>query len=117
MAYFAFILMGQAWEVIGDLEKAEKCFYQAEPFAPMRNEHLMYLCFFLDTQSRYEAIYEVLQIALRPERVNPFPSMCFLIEDRCYHNTSTFLQDWSDRLERRINEPVLSSQGVDFDFE
>jgi tetratricopeptide (TPR) repeat protein len=117
MAYFAFILMGQAWEVIGDLEKAEKCFHQAEAFAPMRNEHLLYLCFFLETQRRYDEIYGHLQIMMEQERVNPFPQMCFLIEDRCYHNTSNFLQEWSDNLKRRIDEPVLSSDGVEFDFE
>jgi glycosyltransferase involved in cell wall biosynthesis len=117
MAYFAFILMGQAWEVIGDLEKAEKCFHQAEAFAPTRNEHLLYLCFFLETQRRYDEIYGHLQIMMGQERVNPFPQMCFLIEDRCYHNTSNFLQEWSDKLKRRIEEPVLSSDGVEFDFE
>lgn len=117
MAYFAFILMGQALEVIGDLEKAEICFYKAEAFAPTRNEHLMYLCFFLETQKRFEDIHSILKKMIDTARVNPFPEMCFLIEDRCYVNTSSFLNEWFKDVERKLNEPVLSSDGVEFDFE
>ena len=47
MAYFAFILMGQAWEVIGDLEKAEKCFHQAQAFGSSKKRTLTLPVFLL----------------------------------------------------------------------
>jgi hypothetical protein len=52
-----------------------------------------------------------------PQKKNPFPKLCFLIENRAYTDTSNFLVEWKEKTLRRINEPVLSNQGVDFDFE
>jgi hypothetical protein len=51
---------------------------------------------------------------LKPERVNPFPELTFLIEDRAYHNSSSFLSEWKDRLTRKETEHVIDTNSLDF---
>ena len=70
----------------------------------------------LENQERYEETLAMVELMMLPEKKNPFPQLCFLIENRAYTDTSDFLVEWKKKLSRRINEPVLSSQGVDFDF-
>ena len=43
MAFFGLIMMGQAYQFLGDYENAMQHFYWAGRFAGMRNEHLLYL--------------------------------------------------------------------------
>ena len=50
------------------------------------------------------------------ENNNPFPNRTFLIEDRCYLNTSNFLKEYRERIERMINEPIIDLSSVNFDF-
>ena len=54
MAYFAFVMMGQCYNFIGDTEKSIQHYYWAGRFAPTRNEHLVYLGFLLQKLGRDE---------------------------------------------------------------
>ena len=116
MGYLTFILMGDAYRFMGNLEKSESMYRQAEPFAPGRNEHLLYLIHLLEEQNRLEEAIKLTEIALIPERTNPFPGYCFLIENRAYHDSSTYLIETRDRIKKRIDEPVMSNKSVVFDF-
>jgi len=118
MGYTTFLLMAQAHNFRGEKEEAEKCWKLCEPFAPQRNEHLMYYGFYLEDEGRYQECLDVINTMMKPERKNPFPDMCFLIENRSYMDTgSQELIEWKDRITRRISEPVIKNEGVVFSFE
>jgi glycosyltransferase involved in cell wall biosynthesis len=116
MAYLTFILMGDAYKFMGDLQKAEETYHEAEPFAPIRNEHHLYLALLLESQNKFQEALVQVELALQPERKNPFPEYCFLIENRAYHDSSTFLEELKQQLIKKIEEPVISNKGVIFDF-
>jgi glycosyltransferase involved in cell wall biosynthesis len=116
MAYTTFLVMHACYDFIGDREEAIKCLNQAEQFAPGRNEHFLHLFSIKESEEKFQEALDIVNHMLSPERTNPFPDYCFLIETRAYHNTSNFLLEAKSRLEKRLNEPVLSSQGVVFDF-
>ena len=114
MAYYALIMMGHSYNFIGDVAKAMDCFEKAELFCVGRNEHLLHLSDCLERQNRYEEIIPILD--RMSENNNPFPNRTFLIEDRCYLNTSNFLNEYRERIERKMNEPIIDSDSIFFDF-
>ena len=116
MTYFALIMMAQALDFIGELEQAEQHFIWAEQFSPNRNEHLLYYCFFLEKHSRYEDIIVILDKMLKSDRVNPFPNKSFLIEDRAYYNTSNFLSEWKNKLQRKNEEFKIDLTSLRFEL-
>jgi tetratricopeptide (TPR) repeat protein len=116
MCYFALIMMAQAHRFIGNVDSAIEHFELAEQFSPMRNEHLLHYLFYLEELNRYEDALRVVDKMLQPERVNPFPNLSFLIEGRAYHNTGNLLVEIKDRILRKINEPMVDMNSVDFDF-
>ena len=116
MAYFALILMGDAHNFIGNVDRAIEHYQLAEQFSPDRNEHLMHLCFYFEKLNRIEEALTVVNKMLQPERVNPFPRMSFLIEGRAYHNTGTMLYDLRDKFLQKINEPMVDMTSITFDF-
>lgn len=117
MAYMTFILMARAMEFRGEIKEAFDTISQAVAFAPERNEHLLYWALMAENQGQFEEVVRLIDLMMLPEKKNPFPKLCFLIENRAYTDTSNFLAEWKEKTLRRINEPVLSNQGVDFDFE
>jgi tetratricopeptide (TPR) repeat protein len=117
MAYTTLLLEGTIYEYMEDYEKALECLRDAEPFAPERNEHLLYQTFILDRMKRSEEVLQLTERALHPDRKNPFPKYCFLIENRAYHDTGDTWREIQDKVKRKIEEPVLSSDSMDFDFE
>jgi len=114
MAYYALIMMGHSYNFIGDVAKAMDCFEKAVLFCVSRNEHLLSLSDCLERQNRYEEIISILD--RMSENNNPFPNRTFLIEDRCYLNTSNFLNEYRERIERKMNEPIIDSDSIFFDF-
>jgi tetratricopeptide (TPR) repeat protein len=116
MAYFALILMGDAHNFIGNVDKAIEHYQLAEQFSPDRNEHLMHLCFYFEKLNRIEEALTVVNKMLQPERVNPFPRLSFLIEGRAYHNTGTMLSDLKVKFLQKINEPMVDMTSITFDF-
>jgi glycosyltransferase involved in cell wall biosynthesis len=102
MGYYAVIFIGICHLFIGNIEEVKKHYYIAESFAPNRNEHLMYLAFFLDEYGLYDEMFEVTKKALSPERVNPFPNSSFMIDDRAYYNTSNLFLELNEKAEYNI---------------
>jgi hypothetical protein len=116
MAYFALIMMGNAYSFMGNLEMAITCYENAEKFCDGRNEHLMYMCFSLENEKRYEDILKVIGEMMVPEKVNPFPSKTFLIEGRCYLDSSNFLNEYKESIQRKMSEHRVDMNSVKFDF-
>jgi hypothetical protein len=51
---------------------------------------------------------------INPERTNPFPRLSFLIEDRAYSNSSNFLNEWREKLNKKDTEYIIDSTSIDF---
>jgi tetratricopeptide (TPR) repeat protein len=115
MGYYGLIMMGHAYNFMGDIENSEKCFRDAGLFCKGRNEHLMYLSLYLEKQGRYEEILPIISEMVKTS--NPFPNKTFLIEDRCYLDSSNFLNEYLEMIKRKVNEPVMDLTSVNFDFE
>lgn len=115
MAYFALIMMGQAFQFMGHNDDAMQHFYWAGQFAPMRNEHYVYLGFLLQDLGRYEELQRNLSYMMSEDRVNPWPQSSFLIENRAYHNSSDFLANWKIEVDKKLSTPTVSSDSFRFD--
>jgi tetratricopeptide (TPR) repeat protein len=87
MCYFALLLIGQAYRFMGDTEKSIQHYKMAEQFSPRRNEHLLYLFYYLEYLNRKDEALQLINKMLQPDRRNPFPSLSFLIEGRAYSDT------------------------------
>ena len=116
MAYFALIIMGQAMDFMGETEEGLKYIYKAQGFAPNRNEHLIYVNFILEKLGRFEEILQNIDFMTQPSRTNPFPDSSFLIEDRAYHNTSDFLENYRENIKKKMETPVIDTSSFKFEF-
>lgn len=116
MAYFALIMMSHAIWFIGDKEKALWYLNNAGQFAPERNEHYIYLNSYLEQLNRYDEIITNIDIMIQPERKNPFPEKSFLIENRAYYDTSNFLIELRERIEKKTKEHSIDLKSVEFNF-
>lgn len=116
MAYYALVLMGQAYDFIGNKEKSDWCFKNSELFCDGRNEHLLYWVLIMEKQGRYEDALRLVKKMIEPERINPFPNRTFLIENRAYHNTGDFLSELHDRINKRLTEHTVDMSSVRFEF-
>ncbi len=116
MAYFALILMAEAYAFIGDQLNANKHFESAILFNKGRNEHYLQHALYLEKIGKYEDAINCINKALQPDRVNPFPNSTFLIDDRAYYNSSDFLIEMKIRLENRIDEPVINMDSIVFEM-
>jgi hypothetical protein len=108
-----------AWnhQFIGSpLETILKLYEHAEEFAEGRNEALFYKASYLDQIGMYKETLEVVDFLLTSNRKNPFPEKSFLIENRCYADTSNILVGWKEKLERILSEHVISSESFKFTF-
>jgi hypothetical protein len=95
---------------------AEEHFLLAEQFQPERNEHLIYLCIFLENEGRQYDMMQYIDKMLQPERVNPFPNLIFLIENRAYYNTGTFLIELRQRISAKMSEHIIDLDSFKADF-
>jgi hypothetical protein len=77
----------------------------------------MYLAFFYDRRMRTEDALGVVETIISENKPNPFPDLCFLIEERAYLNTSNFMIEFKERLTNKLTKPVLSSESVVFSFQ
>ena len=93
--------MSHAIWFMGDKEKALWYLDNAKQFAPERNEHFIYQNFYLEDLGRYDEIIKNINFMIQPERKNPFPQKSFLIEDRAYYDTSNFLIELRERIEKK----------------
>jgi len=116
MAYFALIMMSHCAWFMGDKEKAIHYLSNAGQFAPERNEHFVYQNSYLEELGRYEEIIQNIDFMVRPERTNPFPEKSFLIENRAYYNTGTFLIELRQRISAKMSEHIIDLDSFRADF-
>jgi len=115
-SYLTLIFMGHAYKFIGETDKAIEHYSKAGQFCPERNEHYVYLILLLQDLGRFEEIIELTDIMLSPERLNPYPKFCFLVEDRAYYNTSTFVKELNESAKRRLEEHSIDLNSFHFTF-
>ena len=116
MGYFALIMMSHAIWFIGDKEKALWYLDNAKQFAPERNEHFIYQNGYLEELGRYDEIIKNIDFMIQPERKNPFPEKSFLIENRAYYDTSNFLIELREKIEKKTKEHSIDLKSVEFNF-
>ena len=116
MSYYALITMGHAYLFIGDNDKAKEHYLLAEQFQPERNEHLLYLCFFLEKLGKFKEILDIINKMSRTDRINPFPELSFLIEARSYYDTSNFLFEYKKKINKKLNEPKINMDSISFNL-
>ena len=51
------------------------------------------------------------------KKANPFPFKTFLIENRCYLDSSNYLNEYREMIQKKIDEPIIDLTSVKFDFE
>jgi tetratricopeptide (TPR) repeat protein len=101
---------------MGDFEKSKNHYLSAELFIKNRNEHLIYYCSSLEQQGKYEEILPIIDKMCSLEKVNPFPSRTFLIENRAYLDTSNHLNEYREYIQRKLSEHRVDMNSVTFDF-
>lgn len=116
MAYFALVVMGWCYDFIGQTDKAEEVFKLSSEFSDGRNENLLYLTQHYEKLGKFEEALKTLDIMMEPSRKNPFPNKSFLIENRCYLDTSNYLNEYKERLLRKTQEHIIDSESFKFDF-
>jgi hypothetical protein len=97
-------------------EKIVELYDQAENFAQGRNEAMFYKASYLEHVGMHKESLEIVEYLLTSGRKNPFPEQSFLIENRCYADTSNVLNEWKERLTRRLSEHVISDESFKFTF-
>ena len=116
MAYFANICIAHAYEFLNENNLAIDYFKAASLFSENRNENYVYLCFLLEKLGKYDEIIQILDFIMKPERTNPFPNQSFLIENRAYSNTGTFLSEYKEKILKKSTEHVADMSSVKFEF-
>ena len=53
---------------------------------------------------------------IQPNRKNPFPDKSFLIENRAYFDTSNFLIELRERIEKKTKEHLIDLKSIEFNF-
>ena len=92
MAYTGFLCMAHLYGVLGDLEKEIWVLQTAEMSCPRRNEHLKRLAWIFHRNKRFPDMLQVTTKMMEPQRTNPYPSLCVVLEDDAYHNTGTLAE-------------------------
>lgn len=110
-AYNALIFSAEARIFLGEWEEAIATYKQAEPFATIRNDHLIGLCNCYDHLKEYDKMLEVATRLMEPERVNPFPRSTAFVNSDHYYDTGAMplrlYQHALERVEFLKTKPVL----------
>jgi glycosyltransferase involved in cell wall biosynthesis len=93
MGYYACLLIGKAYDWLGDYQNMLFYYKIASKFNPKRNENLIELALYYQKINQWVNMIEVTSILISPERVNPFPEFSFLIENSAYQDTGTLCNE------------------------
>lgn len=115
-AYFSLILMAEAHEFMGNSELALNYLELAENFCKKRNEHLFPMIQIYEKLNMHENSLEIIEFMTKSDRKNPFPNLCFLIDDRLYHDTSNFLMELKQNIENKLSKPQINLESLSFQF-
>ena len=92
MAYFTMFSIGQMYRLLQEPEKALEYFILAQPFASMRNEHLVGLAETCRDIGDYPSMLYYTKKLIQPERKCPFPDCFFLVNNAFYIDTGDYPQ-------------------------
>jgi hypothetical protein len=70
----------------------------------------------LEKLGKYQEILDTISKMLRTDRINPFPELSFLIEARSYYDTSNFLIEYREKINKKMNEPKINMDSISFNF-
>lgn len=116
MAYYSLLLMAQAYEFMGETDKAFKYFDYSERFCPSRNEHLFYKLQILEGYGMFKEALDTVEFMSSLERKNPYPNLCFLIDDRIYHDTGNLLSSLKQFYQNKLSTPTINLESFEFSF-
>jgi len=103
MGYLAFVSMAINHSFLNsEPNKIFELFEYAEKFCGERNEGRLYKSIYMESIGMYNQSLKEINEMISPQRLNPFPKYCFLIENRAYIDTGNFLFEMKKRLEETI---------------
>lgn len=90
MGYYAMMLIGNAYQFLGNYDLALESYERADEFQSGRNEALWSRCTLLEKMGNYEEVMKLSFSMIRPgsPKNNPFPRIVFLIDSGVYADTS-----------------------------
>lgn len=90
MAYMSICAVGNGYRFLGEYEKAEYYYNQAEQFAPKRNDHLIHLAELFWKTQQFDRMLICTNTIMQLHRKCPFPEYCFLINKQFYYDTGNY---------------------------
>ncbi len=93
MGYYACLLIGKAYNWLGDYSNMLFYYNSATRFNPRRNEHYIDLALYYQEIEQWANMLEVTTVLTSQGRVNPFPDFSFLIENSAYQDTGTLCDE------------------------
>lgn len=99
--YMVMMFCGELYEALKDEESALRCYLQADPFCPERNEHHVAAARIyrsrslrlasdnaLQSKAQAELFRDRMVLVMSPERRNPFPRFVVFLDTNCYYDSS-----------------------------
>lgn len=112
--YVSLIFMAEAYNFLGDYDKAIESYKLAEPFAPGRNDHLFGLAVKYHSLNLYDKMLECTTEMMKPERTNPFPRYISFIDSSIYHDGGNRVQELHqialDNSSKKVNMFSINTQ-------
>jgi len=93
MGYYACLLIGEAYEWLGEYDKMLFYLRAAGKFNGSRNEHFVKLAQYYRRIEQWGNMLEVTSILTMEGRINPFPQFSFFIENSAYQDTGTLCNE------------------------
>ena len=78
--------------------------------------YLFYKLQVFEAHNMFKEALETVEFMSRPERKNPYPYLCFLIDDRIYHDTGTLLNDLKENYNNKLSTPIINLESLNFRF-
>ena len=90
MAYYALCGAGNAHRFLKEYDQAIECYNKSIPFAPPRNDHLIYLAEIHWELRDFKTMLHYTKQLVDPNRKLPFPDYFFLINTNMYVDTGKY---------------------------
>ena len=104
MGYYAMILIGKAYDFLGEYEKMLKYYKGASEFNPYRNEHYLKLAEYYESMGQYRNMLKITSnYLMNITRKNPFPESSFLILNNAYWDSGTYCEELHTRAINYVN--------------
>lgn len=88
MGYYAMLLIGNAYEFLGEIDNTIDTFKKAEMFNPRRNEVVYRLAQVYESAGMFKEMLATTSKLVDPVRTNPFPEYSFLIHNSAYFDSN-----------------------------